>query len=120
MADLPSVTEPAELEITNDERTMALLAHVLPIGTGFMGPLLILLIKGEDSPFVKYHAMQALMFTGIMMVSMFVLYICTCGFGVILILPLLPFVMIGQIYIGIQAQKGAWLGYPGIESVGRE
>ena len=119
MSDEPVPVEPAEIAITDDEKTMALLAHVLPIGTGFIGPLIILLIKGEESAFVKYHATQALIFMGIFTVVFVLTYIFTCGLGAILILPLIPFMIAGQIYIGIQAQKGAWMGYPGLEKFGR-
>jgi len=51
---LASLPEP-----TQDERTMAFLGHLLQIFTGFMGPLVILVIK-QNSPFVKFHALQAL------------------------------------------------------------
>ncbi|MFT6160057.1 MAG: putative membrane protein [Myxococcota bacterium] len=108
------------LVLTDDEKTMALLAHILPIGTGFIGPLIILLVKGDDSEFVKYHSMQSLAFMGIFTVSFVALYIMTCGLGVILMLPAIPFIMAGQVYIGIQAQKGQWLGYPGIDKIGRK
>jgi uncharacterized membrane protein len=51
---LASLPEP-----TQDERTMAFVGHLLQIFTGFMGPLVILVIK-QNSAFVKFHALQAL------------------------------------------------------------
>ena len=43
--------------MTQDERTMAMLAHLLGIVTGFLGPLVIWLIKKDQSKFVAYHAL---------------------------------------------------------------
>ena len=44
---------------TKDECTMAMLAHLLQVFSGFIGPLVIFLVK-QDSKFVKYHALQSL------------------------------------------------------------
>ena len=38
---------------------MAFLAHLLQAFTGFIGPLIIFCVK-QDSRFVKFHALQAL------------------------------------------------------------
>lgn len=42
-----------------DERTMAFLAHLLQVFTGFIAPLVIFCVK-QDSRFVKFHALQSL------------------------------------------------------------
>jgi uncharacterized membrane protein len=44
---------------TNDEKTYAMLAHILGIFSGFLAPLIMLLIK-RDSKFVLFHALQSL------------------------------------------------------------
>jgi len=46
-------------EPTPDERTMAMLAHILQLFSGFIAPLIIYLVK-RDSRFVGFHALQAL------------------------------------------------------------
>src|SRR5580658_8939640 len=46
-------------EPTQDERTMAFLAHLLQVFTGFIAPLVIYCVK-QDSRFVKFHALQSL------------------------------------------------------------
>ena len=52
--------EPISIAAPNhDERTMAMLAHILQIVTAFIGPLVIFLVK-RDSRFVRFHAAQAL------------------------------------------------------------
>ncbi|MGH9669284.1 MAG: DUF4870 domain-containing protein [Terriglobales bacterium] len=45
-------------EPTQDERTMAMLAHLLQLFTGFLGPLVIYFIRRE-SRFVAFHSLQA-------------------------------------------------------------
>lgn len=123
---------------TQDERTMGFLAHLLQIFTGFMGPLVILLLR-QNSRFVKFHAMQSL----IWQVSFMVLFLT--GFAltflaafatvfhevsrphgptpfpvVFFFFPLLWLfaiggwctnVILGVVY-GIKAQRGEWARYP--------
>ena len=43
-----------------DERTLAMLAHVLQAFSGFIAPLVILVVK-RQSRFVSFHAVQALL-----------------------------------------------------------
>src|SRR5260370_19844350 len=44
---------------TEDERTMAMLAHLLMAVTGFIWPLVIFCVK-QNSRFVRVHSLQAL------------------------------------------------------------
>jgi uncharacterized protein len=53
----PDVALPAET--TQDERTMAVLAHVLQLVGGWIAPLVIFLVK-RQSRFVSFHALQVL------------------------------------------------------------
>jgi uncharacterized protein len=54
-------------EPTKDECTMAMLAHLLQVFSGFIGPLVIFLVK-PDSKFVKYHALQSLIWQATYMI----------------------------------------------------
>jgi uncharacterized Tic20 family protein len=49
---------------TSDERTIAMLSHILAIipGIGILGPLIIYLVKNQDSAFVAHHAKESLNF----------------------------------------------------------
>ena len=51
-----------EHPITQDEKTMGLLSHLLGIFAGFVGPLIIMFTKGKDSPWVKDQSTEALNF----------------------------------------------------------
>lgn len=57
---MPESLGGASLEPTQDERTMATLAHALQIVLSWIGPLVIFLIRRE-SRFVSFHALQALL-----------------------------------------------------------
>src|SRR5215467_3826649 len=63
---------PLQLPVpTEDERTHALLVYVLSIFAGFLAPLIFFLVK-KDSLFVKFHALQALIWHLAYMVVAFV------------------------------------------------
>lgn len=49
---------------TSDERTLAILSHILAIipGIGILGPLIIYLLKNQDSNYVAYHSRESLNF----------------------------------------------------------
>jgi uncharacterized Tic20 family protein len=47
---------------TSDERTMAILSHVLALVANIIGPLIIYLIKKDESSYVKEHAKESLNF----------------------------------------------------------
>jgi uncharacterized Tic20 family protein len=67
--------QPYEPALTPDETTMAMLAHVLAlVGGGFIGPLVILLTKGQQSRFVKFHALGALLFSVVWFAVIFVAF----------------------------------------------
>jgi len=49
---------------TSDERTLAVLSHLLTVvpGVGIIGPLIIYILKNKESEFVAYHARESLNF----------------------------------------------------------
>jgi uncharacterized protein len=46
----------------DEERTWALVAHIGTIVLGFIAPLIVLLVKGNESPTVRAHAVESLNF----------------------------------------------------------
>ena len=95
-----------------DEKTMGMLAHILGIFT-FLGPLIIWLIKKDESQFVDYHGKEALNFQ----ITMFIAYIASFFLLFILIgFLLLPILLILNILFpilaGIAANKGEYYKYP--------
>jgi uncharacterized protein len=62
----------AGLEVpTEDERTMALLTHLLSAFTGIIGPLVIFCVK-QNSRFVRFHSLQALIWHAIYLGLVFI------------------------------------------------
>ncbi len=124
---------------TKDEQTMAFLAQFLQIFTGFIAPLVIYLMK-QESRFVSFHAMQALIWQVIYLVVVIVVIIVFfVGIfttiatqtqplpgsqqpppAVFLLFPLLWLAFMGGwllnlvigIVYGIQANRGEWAAYP--------
>ncbi|MCD6418610.1 DUF4870 domain-containing protein [bacterium] len=112
---LPPQEEPEKSvwEPTGDERTMALLVHIGGIITGFIVPLIIWLIKKDESDFVDHHGQEALNFQITVLIAMFVSAILTY---VVIDCLLLSVVMIADIVFGVlaavAANKGEWYKYP--------
>ena len=116
--------------VTQDERNMAMLAHLLQIFTGFLGPLVLFLVKREQSKFVAYHALQALVWQIAYSACLFVGVFATIalaivtnphnsnGFPVFFLFfwllamggGLLNFVL--GIVFTIKAYNGEWSSYP--------
>jgi len=68
----PSAMPQAAESVTRDDRVIAMLAHVLQIFAYFVGPLIIYLAK-RDSRFVRFHALQALIWQVLAMTIFLVL-----------------------------------------------
>lgn len=106
---------------TQDERTLGMLCHLLGLLTGFVGPLILWLVKKDESAFVDHHGKEALNFqiTYILVALgagavIFVLCIVVIGFFLIPVLFVLPIlVIIAGIIACISANRGEWSRYPG-------
>ncbi len=98
---------------SKDENTMALLIHVTAIFTGFVGPLIIWLIKKDESSFIDRHGKSALNFQFtliigyIVSVILFIVLIGILTFFACLILGL-----VFPIIAAIAANKGEEYTYP--------
>lgn len=102
---------------TSDEKTMALLIHVLGIVTGFVGPLIIWLIKKGDSAFVDAHGRAALnwQITRVLALALavglgFTLILAPVGFLLILAVAILGVVF--GIMGAVKANAGKLYTYP--------
>jgi uncharacterized protein len=111
--------EKASYVPTNDDRTWGLLAHLSGLiaallgGMSFLGPLIVWLIKKDQSPFVADQAKEALNFqisvTIALLISAVTILVCV---GVVL----LPIVYIASVVFSIiaaiEANKGVYYRYP--------
>jgi len=107
-------------EMTPDERTWGGAAHwsalvAAFVAMAFLGPLLVLLVKGNDSPYIRRQAIASLNFQLSMLIYgvvgailAMVLAFATLGIGLLVIFPLvaafaivwLVFTIIGSLKAG--------------------
>ncbi len=112
MAGQAGVLSPA------DERTWGMLAHISAIiasvvGLSFLGPLLVMLIQGPKSAFVRRQAVEALNFQ-------ITVYIAAAVSGLLILvligIVLLPLVLLAwlilSIVAGVAASRGEDYRYP--------
>jgi uncharacterized membrane protein len=139
---MTEVGEVVEANPTQDERTMAILAHVLQLVGGWIAPLIILLVK-RNSKFVSFHALQALL---LQILHLILWIIFVGGFMVIIFTSILahtesskgppfffifvPFLWLGAmgmwvfmliiaVIYGVKAARGEWAEYPVIGRLAR-
>lgn len=86
---------------SKEARTMGMLAHLLAVFSGFVGPLILFLVKQEEDEFVRFHALQALYFSLLGLG----LAIVTCGLGGLVVL-------VFNIIAALKANEGEWYEYP--------
>jgi uncharacterized Tic20 family protein len=98
---------------TSDEKTMALLSHVLTLVAGFVAPLVIFLVKKDESPFVRKHAVEALNFQismSIYALASIPLMIVLVGFFTLMAIGVLAVVL--SIVATVKASEGSFFRYP--------
>lgn len=96
-----------------DDTTLATITHILALFSWFLGPLIIYLVRGKDSAFVRHHAVEALNFGITVAIASFVSAIAIfllIGFLMLPIVLVWGFVM--PIVAAIAASRGEWYRYP--------
>jgi len=104
-----------------------MLAHLTGILSGlvlggllFVGPLVIYLVKKDESRFVRHHSAEALNFTLTALIVSVVISAVSCVLslivvGLFLFLLLIPYgilVLIYMIIASVAANRGEWYSYP--------
>jgi len=92
-----------QMDITDDDKLWALLSWIFAP----LIPIIVLLLEDKKNrPFIKYNAMQALIFSvvGYVVASVLSAVIIGCFIGVA--------VLVYQIYLAIQAYNGNWVTVP--------
>lgn len=100
-------------EVSADDRNMAMLCHLLGIFTGFVGPLIVWLVKKDSSPFVDAHGKQALNFQLSVLIYSFVCaLLAVLCVGVILMMGLIIAALVLEIIACLHASRGEVYEYP--------
>lgn len=95
---------------TSDEKTLGLLAHVITFISTFIGPLIIYLVKKDESDFVASHAKESLNFQITMALASIVLIITLIGIFLLWIVGIIVLVFV--IIATIRASEGKLYRYP--------
>ncbi len=94
-----------------DSVTFGMLCHLLAIFTGFLGPLIIWLVKKDTSPFVDDQGKEALNFQITALIAS-----CACIFGFCFVHILFIAVQLARIVFCVmatmEASKGVAYRYP--------
>ena len=112
-ADPNAVIPPSAGSPSADEKTWGLLAHISAVVTGFLGPLVIWLIKKEEMPFVNEQGKEALNFQITIAIAYAICIVLSVVVIGALLMPLVwLFSLVMSIIAGIKAQKGEHYRYP--------
>ena len=95
---------------TSDERNLALISHIITLVSSFLAPLIIYLIKKDESAFIAEHAKESLNFQITVFIVCFALIISVIGLLVLWIVAILALVFV--IVATIRASEGKLYRYP--------
>jgi uncharacterized membrane protein len=137
------MVENQKVPITQDERTMATLAHALQVVGWWIAPLIIFLVN-RKSRFVSFHALQALLLQIANLIVMagfvvlwFVMIFATIAqqsadknappVALFVLMPIVwlgfmgmwTFVLVIAIVYAVRAGRGEWANYPLIGRIAR-
>ena len=100
-------------QLTSDETLWSMLAHLGGIIIGFIAPLIVMLTKGNESPYIRYHAVEALNFQILIAIGYVissVLTIVIIGIIGFFVLPIVSIIF--SVIAGLAANKGEAYRYP--------
>ena len=97
----------------SDERTAAILSHILTLVCGFIAPLVIYLVKKDESKFVSEHSKESLNFQ----ITLFIGY-CVAFLTLIILVGILLFIVLGILQLvlvivaTLRASENKYYRYP--------
>jgi len=98
---------------TNDEKLIAMLAHLITFVSSFIGPLVIYIVKKDESAFVADQAKEVLNFHISTLIYAIVAALSVLiGIGLLLLPALGVFFLIVTIIGAIRAYEGTAYRYP--------
>ena len=81
-----------------------------------VGPLVVYVLKKDESKFVAFHALQQLIFDAILLPVILIIAVVTCGFGAVLVFVPLVF----QIIAALRANDGEYYELPVAGAIARK
>jgi uncharacterized Tic20 family protein len=100
-------------QITENDRLLAILSHALTLVAGFLAPLIIYLLKKDESPYITEHAKESLNFQitlTIFYVIGFVTLIFLIGLIILPVIGILHLVLV--VVATVKAADNKFYRYP--------
>jgi uncharacterized protein len=116
-----SLEDKPPVALSQEERQWAMFAHLSALagllvgGFTFVGPLVIWLIKKDESKFVDAHGKESLNFQLNILIYYLIsiaVTVVTCGIAIPLPLALMVYAIVMPIIAGIKANEGKMYEYP--------
>ncbi|MEV7968386.1 DUF4870 domain-containing protein [Sphaerisporangium sp. NPDC088356] len=96
-----------------DDTTLSMLAHLLGLLTSFMGPLILYLVKKDESPYVRDQSAEALNFQLTLFIAYAVCFVLAFFIiGILLMLVVWVGSLIFMIMAAVAANRGENYRYP--------
>jgi uncharacterized Tic20 family protein len=109
------------IKLTSDDRNWAMFCHLSAIATGtllglpFLGPLILWLMKKDQSKFIDFHGKEALNFQLNMLIYLLICGALVCVVVGIVLLPVVGvYALVMAIVAGVKANNGEYYRYPAI------
>lgn len=107
------MNDPVAQTPSNDDRNLAMLAHLLGIVSGFVGALIIWLIKKDQSAFIDEQGKEALNFQITILIGFVIAGVLTVILIGALLMPVLLIVnLVFCILAAVAVSKGEHYKYP--------
>ena len=104
---------PLQIESTPDDRTMAFVCHLVGGIVGFLVPLIVWLIKKDQSKFIDHHGKEALNFQITVLIAYAVGLATWCFFvGILIFFAAWLAAIILGIMAALAANRGELYRYP--------
>jgi len=119
-ADLRPEDDVADAGLSQDDRTWGMVVHLSGLSgyllgglAGFVAPLVIWLVKKDESEFVDDQGREALNFQLTIFLGMLIsIPLCFIFVGFLTLLALVVIDIVYTIIAGIKANEGVWYRYP--------
>jgi uncharacterized Tic20 family protein len=110
----PPLLPPVPNPLTSNDKLLVIFCHLsLILGVGFILPLIVFLVKREDSPLVAAHAKEVLNFHISVVIYVVASFALACVFiGIPLLLAVIAGSFICAIIAAIRASEGEFYHYP--------
>jgi uncharacterized Tic20 family protein len=110
MADFLGTDSSPVIAPSSDEKNLALLSHLLTFIFPILGPLIIYLIKKDESPFIAAHAKESLNFQISLVIICILLVISIIGILLLWAVGIYSTILV--IVAAIRASEGRLYKYP--------